>query len=517
MYYSIPTGAKPDDEQPTEQENEIEVPEPSAAVSPVESEENADIYNNTSTEVHFDETITNNDDIFASDTLNESANTSMRFGPKSHLFNALNSRQVLLVLKGELHFHGILDVTLLTGNARIYGYNLRTDCTVRTFSPRGQSFLSIEPISPQQQQQQQHDTDAPQKCLNQPHTLDDVQALLATLQAEFLNTDILAALQAFDADQGDALLLLQPADRETAAFHMLDKYMRQTIFPNNNAFNAHRPNYRSEFILRTQFYTRPKTRLSVNPQWPLGVATAAASRTLVIGGKGVGKSTCVRYLVNAAVQRHAGALLIDLDIGQPELFVPQCVSATFVREPLLGAGYMQARAPDRALLFGELNVTVAPFRYYRCVMRLLRECAARPEWLAVPWIVNTMGYNRGFGLELMAAVLRVFAASDVVQIQSQRRLDNYERVLEADVVNGFRFQMFREEVDAAAAAAGRSAEGATATHRMHAVRSMARRFGDKTADWDMSAKDARMATVLATLGAALVDGSEWLTDVQPVW
>lgn len=528
-FFSLPPGVTPDDQtsEPTVQDSDKVLPLESSAISPVESDQSADnatdavdniaaeLDNTTNDNAPFDETIADNADLFESDTLNASFNSTSFNGPKSHLFNALNSRQVLLVLKGELHFHGILDVTLLTGNACIYGYNLRTDQTVRTFSPRGQSFCSIAPVS--RQQQQNNDT-----FLNDSHNLDDVQALIVALQRDFLNSDIYDAINAFDADRGDALLLLQPADRQSSGFHMIDKYMRQSIFPNNNAFNAHRPNYRSEFILRTQFYTRPKTRLNVNPQWPLATTTAAAnSRTICIGGKGVGKSTFVRYMINAAVQRHNAALLIDLDIGQPELFVPQCVSATLISEPLLGAGYMQARAPDRALLFGELNVTVAPLRYFRCVLRLLRDCAARPEWQGVPWIVNTMGYNRGFGLEMMAALLRVFPITDVVQIQSQRRLDNYECVLEANVVNGFPFQFFRKEVESALADNSSDNRNALpppkATHRMHAVRSMARKFGEKTADWDMSAKDTRMATVLSTLGAVLTDGGEWLTDVRPVW
>lgn len=431
---------------------------------------------------------------------------------RPHFYNSLNSRQVLLVLKSELHFHGILSVTLLAGNVRIYGYNLRVAQPVRVYSPRGQSFLSMTPAGAAAVP---GSDDAP----NAAPDLDDVHTLLADLQPDFLNSDIYEAIQCFDPAAGNALLLLEAADRLSPAFNMLDRYMRQAIFPNSAAFNAHRSLYSTEFILRTQFHNRPKTKLAINRQWldvDAAVAGASNARTIVCGGKGVGKSTYVRYLVNRAVQRHGGALLIDLDIGQPELFVPQCIAATCVREPLLGAGYMQSRAPDRALLFGEINVTIAPLKYLRCVLRLLRECAANAEWAQLPWVVNTMGYNRGFGLEMMACVLRVFAMTDVVQIQSQRRLDNFEQILSADVVNGFPFKFFRQEVEAGGGGSD-AAASRVATHRTHVLRSMARKFGDKTADWDMSAKDSRLAAVLANLAPALSDGSEWLTDVRPVW
>lgn len=428
---------------------------------------------------------------------------------KPRFYNALNSRQVLLVLKAELYFHGILDVQLLAGNVRIYGYQLRTGQPVRAHSPRGQSFLSMTPGGGGGGA-----SDADELHNGATADLDAVQAQLVALRADFLNGDIYEAIEAFEPDAGDALLLLEAADRRSPPFHMLDKYMRQAVFPNSAAFNVHRPFYSSEFILRTQFYTRPRTKLTIGRQWlGLDVGRQPGSRTVVLGGKGVGKSTYVRYLVNGAVQQHGAALLIDLDIGQPELFVPQCIAATCVREPLLGAGYMQARRPDRALLFGEINVTIAPLKYLRCVLRLLRECAQNPDWAEMPWVVNTMGYNRGFGLEMMAAVLRVFAMTDVVQIQSQRRLDNYERVLSAEMVNGLAFKFFGSEVERLGGEGG-----AAATHRTHVLRSMARRFGDRTADWDMSAKDARLATVLAGLAGMLGDdGSEWLTDVRPVW
>lgn len=90
-------------------------------------------------------------------------------------------------------------------------------------------------------------------------------------------------------------------------------------------------------------------------------------------------------------------------------------------------------------------------------------------------------------------------------------MDNFELVLNAELVNAFEFRFFAQEVESNRVA------GAAATHRTHVVRSMARTFGDKSPDWDMSAKDTRMAMVLANLAPLLADGSEWLTDVRPVW
>lgn len=429
----------------------------------------------------------------------ETSPAERRYRP--HFFNSLNSRQVLLVLKSELHFHGILNITLLAGNARVYGFSLRPNQPVTAFSPRGHSFVSIQPLRPANA-----DNDTQKAAY-----LDHVQSILTSMESDFISHDIYAAIECFDPSN-DVLLLLEPSARQLPGVNMIHKYMRQLVFPNVHSFNQRGAFYSSEFILRTKFFLLPRTKLQVSPQWA-AVPLGSTSRTVVLGGKGVGKSTYVRFAANSCIQRYGGVLLIDLDIGQPEIFVPQTISATLLAEPLLGPGYLHNHQPEHALLFGEINVTVSPLKYLRCVLQLLRHCAATAAYADVPWIINTMGYNKGFGPELMAAVLRSFAqCTDVVQIQSQRQLDNYEQIMNHGVVNDYRFNFFHDEV--LAAVAGRKER---LTYQTHVVRSMARKFGDRTNDWDMSAKDTRFAIVLAHLGALLRDGGEWITDVKPVW
>lgn len=414
-------------------------------------------------------------------------------------FNSLNSRQVLLVLKSELHFHGILNVTLLAGNARIYGFSLRPNQPVTAFSPRGHSFVSIQPMQPANAN----------KATQKAAYLDTVQSILTSMESDFISHDLFAAIECFDPSN-DVLLLLEPEARQLPGLNMIQKYMRQLVFPNVNTFNQRGAYYSSEFILRSKFYLLPRTKLHVSPQWS-SVPLDATSRTVVLGGKGVGKSTFVRFAANSCVQRYGRVLLIDLDIGQPEIFVPQTISATLLTHPLLGPGYLQNHQPEYALLFGEINVTVSPLKYLRCVLQLLRHCASNPDYTSVPWIINTMGYNKGFGPELIAAVLRSFTAcTDVVQIQSQRQLDNYEQIMNYGIVNDYRFNFFHAEL----LSAGKLER---ATYQTHVVRSMARKFGDRTNDWDMSAKDTRFAIVLSHLGGLLRDGGDWITDVKPVW
>lgn len=73
------------------------------------------------------------------------------------------------------------------------------------------------------------------------------------------------------------------------------------------------------------------------------------SRTVVCGGKGLGKSTFLRYYVNKLLA-NGPVLVIDLDPGQAEFTVAGHVSATVVTKPLLGPSYTHLSTPDLYVL-----------------------------------------------------------------------------------------------------------------------------------------------------------------------
>lgn len=60
---------------------------------------------------------------------------------------------------------------------------------------------------------------------------------------------------------------------------------------------------------------------------------------LVCGKKSVGKSTLMRYLLNVMLSRHGKVVLLDLDLGQPELTCPGFVSLSVLKKPLLGPSF----------------------------------------------------------------------------------------------------------------------------------------------------------------------------------
>lgn len=406
-------------------------------------------------------------------------------------FNSTNSTQVLLLLKGKIFFHGALKIRLLAGQVCIFGYAMQQNETVTANSPRGHSFLYLSPSS---QQQQNADGE----------TADQTEQLkmhLNKLSSSFIRADLTEIISSFDSAT-DAVVLLE--NDHSKSIFMLENYMKEAVFPNVNAFTC-RPYLQSESILRSQFLPYSTSGLKINSQWQ-DISMTSCSRHVITGGKGVGKSTFLRYFINKNLKKFKNILLIDLDIGQPEMFLPQTVSATIITEPILGPGYLRNKSPHKSYLFGDVNVLVSSIKYLKCTLKLLKHCHSVAEFRSMPWVVNTMGYSRGFGLELIVAILRTLKPTDLIQIQAGQSVNNFEKILNADEVNNFRFNFFDEEVRDVVS---------DCTYATHICDSMS--LSKQKRSWDITPKDLRFATILSKLGNVLQGNAKWITDVKPVW
>lgn len=403
---------------------------------------------------------------------------------KPIFFNSVNSRHVLLLLRNILYFYGNLHVKLIAGNAQVFGYELQKDKIETVHSTRGHSLIYLVPTPKPTSESK------------------DINAALDKLKPDFFIQDIEQLAEEFDSTT-DAIILLE-RDKSNKRVNMIERYMRETMFPNINAFNNDSPHYSSEFILHCKFSYRPKKGLAINEEWS-SLRLQKHTKLVTIGGKGVGKSTFVRYTINSNFKTFNKFLFIDLDIGQPELFVPQTISATVLTQPILGPGYLRNVAPAKAILFGDINVLPDPVKYLQCVLDLHKFCAANEEYRNMPWIINTMGYSRGFGMEIMAGILKVFQPTDVVQIQSQSHTENFDRIIVADEVNNFKFHVFKDEMQNIAR------KCIFKTHVFYAYQP-----NGHQKQVDMTSKDLRYAMIFAQLGNCLKHESDWLTSVRPI-
>lgn len=158
---------------------------------------------------------------------------------------------------------------------------------------------------------------------------------------------------------------------------------------------------------------------------------------MACGGKDVGKSSFLRYLVNSLLNKYSQIAYIDCDPGQCEFTLGGCISLAIISAPLLGNLFIKiylefnlnirlpgpphthiSHSDKKCYFLGHLSPNDVPGLY----LDLLKKCKADFKALSdhksspLPLIVNTMGWNQGLGLCLLKETMLLFNPTDVIQI-----------------------------------------------------------------------------------------------------
>lgn len=396
--------------------------------------------------------------------------------------NSLKSNHVLAVIKESLEFYGTVILTLLSGQVTVNGYRPRCQESLTIYSPKGVNWVCVSPKKSKRPGKDKVDWEN----LNKNFT----RAQLERIQANF-------------ESQTDAIVLLQ---RNTASQRLVEgfeKHMAQNVFPQVNTSN--RPLHQTESLLHCLVQTSDGQHTVQVPQVWNKLRLHANSRMMFVGGKGVGKSSLLRYLVNRSLSQFPKLLLIDLDIGQPELFVTQTVSCTLVEEPLLGPGFFLNKQPDCAYVVGHVNVVMCAEQYARAVTQLALHVQRDPKYKNLPWLINTMGYNKGFGTELVALLVDRFRPTDLVQIESSVAINNFDTPLEWSTLKQSTPIVYTSD------------EFVVKEISKYTLHKLASAVPPKDRGaWSMSAKDLRYSNLLVRLSSCLRGNEKTLTDSAPV-
>lgn len=189
----------------------------------------------------------------------------------------------------------------------------------------------------------------------------------------------------------------------------------------------------SEEDLVRHALTQPSThlRLRAHRAWPsitarfLSTATSmnagaqkptqAPPAFFVMGAKGVGKSTCCRFIINKLLNDCSEVCLLETDIGQPELSPPGLVSLHRLRKPLLQVPHAEQNAHECIVAFfaGAVTPSVNPALYVKCVKSAydaylqLYRAAKQSGRSAPPLVINSHGWVNGLGLELTRTIIKL--------------------------------------------------------------------------------------------------------------
>ncbi len=146
----------------------------------------------------------------------------------------------------------------------------------------------------------------------------------------------------------------------------------------------------------------------------------------MMGGKGVGKSSLNRYLCNRLLPSCKSVLFVDLDPGQAEFTPAGCLSVSLITEPILGPNFCNLeRTKVSSVFLGDANASNVRVAYLNAVSRLASCTSARIADSNVPVVINTMGFNRGLGLQLLSSSADAFSPTHIVSITSAHASKNY--------------------------------------------------------------------------------------------
>ncbi|XP_028849801.1 polynucleotide 5'-hydroxyl-kinase NOL9 [Denticeps clupeoides] len=132
---------------------------------------------------------------------------------------------------------------------------------------------------------------------------------------------------------------------------------------------------------------------------------------LVCGAKNSGKSTFSRHLINTLLNHTASVDYLECDLGQTEFTPPGCLSLSTVTEPLLGPPFTHQREPEHMVYYGQATCQSDMDRYLESLKLLWRHYSRE-----TPVVINTMGWVKGPGFQLLVDLIRFFSVTHVVQL-----------------------------------------------------------------------------------------------------
>jgi len=214
------------------------------------------------------------------------------------------------------------------------------------------------------------------------------------------------------------------------------------------------------------------------------------AKILICGAKGVGKSTLLRYATNrilsapsscdtctagsnngsSSLRQYPRVAILDLDCGQPELSPPGMLALTVISRPLLsdppvhmicggscdhhgtqrkddvtaesavpndefeGRGGGDSMQHEAACFFGDITSKADPDTYIQMARQLMRRYYELQELEkqqygnngSLPLLVNTDGWVKGLGYEILSAIIGVVNPGHILQIMGNTKAKSFD-------------------------------------------------------------------------------------------
>lgn len=165
----------------------------------------------------------------------------------------------------------------------------------------------------------------------------------------------------------------------------------------------------------------------------LSTKTENPGSVLVFGANNCGKTTFAKALCdNVVLATGKSIAYMDLDPSRSEDSVPGCLSLTLWKKPNFGVSFPKSTAfsedDDLQCYYGFNSPLSLPERYFQCFQLLLNHYLEFLFPKMIPLVINTPGWIRGFGKELLGSILENTSPSHLVYFSHNNALhvDDYE-------------------------------------------------------------------------------------------
>ncbi|PKA63665.1 Polynucleotide 5'-hydroxyl-kinase NOL9 [Apostasia shenzhenica] len=167
------------------------------------------------------------------------------------------------------------------------------------------------------------------------------------------------------------------------------------------------------------------------PQWEDALHTVthfsqAPPITVICGPKNSGKSTFSRLLLNSLLERYDKVGYLDTDVGQPEFSVPGVLSLHLLDECISDLMNNSIREFKRCCFFGDISSKRDPEAYLNYARRLYDYFIEKYHHTnndnnhqkpSLPLIINTPGWVKGTGFDVLVELLRYVCPTHVIQMR----------------------------------------------------------------------------------------------------
>lgn len=293
-----------------------------------------------------------------------------------------NALVVILKHSQKIKLYGVSDCKVLYGKIELFGSIFgRKSAKFPIYSPKGSSLLTIQ---------------------NKSNYCEDVHQV-NKISIELKNIDDEVVTR-----KDSCVLLFTKKIEHRLAF--IEKYISHKITP--------------EMGKNPSIIIEPAGKhnvIEINNRWNKILENVNNNTKLFLcGGKGVGKSTFLRYAVNFLLPRYKEIRVIDLDPGQSELTLPGSLDICIVRNPLMGPSYTHLMQAEKSILCN-INVSYDPQKYLNNVQELVKNL---PE-VEIPTIINFIGYTSDVGYNILACALLIVRPNTLLELKSPDRNKNY--------------------------------------------------------------------------------------------